>query len=198
MTTQRRTSPHRRLAIVTLGACAVTLLSPYVLRASSPLAPVACARSVIHAVPAVEKAEKKRPTVEERRKGSAEDKKPRELTFDDLKFPMERNGDFEPKLLTEDIEKLDAKRIKIRGYMLPSFQQEGITQFVLVRDNMECCFGPGAMLYDCIIIDMDEEKTATYSIRPVTVEGVFTIEELKDEEAGATLAIYHLQAVVVK
>lgn len=143
-------------------------------------------------------AEEKKPSVEERRKGDPEDKKPRELTFDDIKFEMERNADFDPKLLTEEIEKLDGKRIKIRGYMLPSFQQDGITQFVLVRDNMECCFGPGAMLYDCLIVDMNEGKTASYSIRPVTVEGVFTIEELKDEETDTVLAIYHLQAVVVK
>lgn len=139
----------------------------------------------------------KKPDVEERRKGSKDDTKPRELTFDDLKFEMERNADFDEKLLTEKIEKLDAKRIKLRGYMLPSFQQEGITQFVLVRDNMECCFGPGAMLYDCVIVDMDTDKSAAYSIRPVTVEGVFTVEELEDED-GKTLAIYHLQAVSVK
>lgn len=132
-----------------------------------------------------------------RRQGSPDDKKPRDLTFDDIKFAMERNADFHRQLLTEEIEKLDGKRIKIRGFMLPSFQQEGITQFVLVRDNMECCFGPGAMLFDCLIVDLDEGKSATYSIRPVTVEGVFTIEELTDED-HATLAIYHVQAVQVK
>lgn len=139
----------------------------------------------------------KKPSVEDRRKGDASDKKPRELTFDDIKFEMERNAEYESKLLTEEIEKLDAKRIKIRGYMLPSYQQDGITQFVLVRDNMECCFGPGAMLYDCLIVDMNEDKTASFTTRPVTVEGVFTIEELRDED-DFVLAIYHLQAVEVK
>lgn len=135
--------------------------------------------------------------VMKRRRGSPDDKKPRELTFDDIKFDMVRNAEFRRSLLTEEIEKLDGKRIKIRGYMLPSFQQEGITQFVLVRDNMECCFGPGAMLFDCLIVDMNEGKSANYSIRPVTVEGVFTIEVLQDED-DFTLAIYHLQASEVK
>ncbi len=142
-------------------------------------------------------AEKSSDDVTKRRQGSPDDKKPRELTFDDIKFAMERNADFDRKLLTEEIEKLDGKRIKLRGYMLPSFQQDGITQFVLVRDNLECCFGPGAMLFDCLIVDMDEGKSASYSIRPVTVEGVFTIEPLSDED-DVTLAIYHLQAVQVK
>ncbi len=142
-------------------------------------------------------AEKTSDDITKRRRGSPDDKKPRELTFDDIKFAMERNADFDRKLLTEEIEKLDGKRIMLRGYMLPSFQQDGITQFVLVRDNLECCFGPGAMLFDCLIVDMDEGKSASYSIRPVTVEGVFTIEPLSDED-DVTLAIYHLQAVQVK
>ncbi len=119
------------------------------------------------------------------------------MTFDDLKFEMERNADFDAKLLTEEIEKLDAKRIKLRGYMLPSFQQEGITQFVLVRDNHGMLFSACAMPYDCVIVDMDTDNVAAHSIRPVTVEGVFTVEELEDED-GKTLAIYHLQAVSVK
>jgi hypothetical protein len=132
-----------------------------------------------------------------RRQGSPDDKKPRELTFDSIKFEMVRNAEFRRSLLTEEIEKLDGKRIKIRGYMLPSFHQDGITQFILVRDNLECCFGPGAMLFDCLIVDMQEGKTASYTTRAVAVEGVFTIEELADED-GMTLAIYHLQASEVK
>jgi hypothetical protein len=44
-------------------------------------------------------------------------------------------------MLTKEIEAMDGQLIRIRGYMLPSFQQSGIKKFVLVRDNMECCFG---------------------------------------------------------
>ena len=70
--------------------------------------------------------------------------------------------------------------IRIRGYILPSFQQSGLTQFVLVRDNMECCFGPGAALFDCIVVQMAEGKTAEYTIRPVAVEGEFRFEPSLD------------------
>ena len=74
--------------------------------------------------------------------------------------------------------KLDGKKVKLRGYILPStlFKETNIEQFVLVRDNQECCFGPGAALYDCVIIEMVPGKTTNFVTRPVTVEGKFKID----------------------
>src|SRR5688572_20674696 len=71
----------------------------------------------------------------------------RDLTFDDLKFEMKKEDPFVRSLLTPKIEQLSGAKIRIRGFILPTFQQKGITRFILVRDNMECCFGPGAALY---------------------------------------------------
>lgn len=113
-----------------------------------------------------------------------------QITFDTIKFEMEKGGAFERSMLTEKIEALAGKKVELRGYILPSFQQEGIKQFVLVRDNMECCFGPGAALYDCVIVDMKPPHTAKYTVRPVTVVGIFNIDVLVQD--GETLAIYHL------
>jgi len=110
---------------------------------------------------------------------AADPQKVRDVTFDDLKFDIEKDAPFERPMLTESIEDLAGKPIRIRGYILPSFQQKGITQFVLVRDNMECCFGPGAALFDCIVVQMEPGKSVSYTIRPVAVEGVFSINEVK-------------------
>jgi hypothetical protein len=120
------------------------------------------------------------------------------VTFDDIKFEMKKDEKFKQKMLTEKITGLFDKNIRIRGYILPSFKQTGLTQFVLVRDNMECCFGPGAALYDCIIVQMVEGHTANYSVRPVTVEGKFSFQKLEDPIDGALRAIYHLDGVSVK
>ena len=62
---------------------------------------------------------------------------------------------------------------------------------MLVRDNQECCFGPGAALYDCIFVEMQPGETAEFSIRPVAVEGTFDIQEILGPD-GKHLAIYHL------
>lgn len=122
---------------------------------------------------------------------------PQQINFDTIKFDMQKGDPFDRKLITPQIEALAGQKVEIRGYILPSFQQQGIKQFVLVRDNMECCFGPGAALYDCIIVDMTPPATATYTVRPVTVRGTFNINILPGPD-GETLAIYHLDGEAVQ
>jgi hypothetical protein len=119
-----------------------------------------------------------------------------ETTFDDIKFEMELDDPFQRSLLTLKIEKLFGQRIRIRGYMYPTLKRRGLTAFVLVRDNQECCFGPGAALFDCIRVQLHPDKTAEYSIRPVAVSGVFKFEEFTDMD-GTTRAIYLLEQASV-
>jgi hypothetical protein len=116
------------------------------------------------------------------------------INFDDIQFEMEKGGAFQRSMLTERIESLSGKKVRIRGYILPQtvFTQTGITQFVLVRDNMECCFGPGAMLYDCIVIMMNPGKSTDFTSRPIAVEGTFTVDEVVRD--GQHLAIYRIDA----
>ena len=96
-------------------------------------------------------------------------------------------------MVTPAIEKLTSTKVRLRGYILPSFQQSGLTQFVLVRDNMQCCFGPGAALYDCVVVQMEPGKTTDFTSHPVAVDGVFSIQEIRGSE-NKCLAIYHLDA----
>ncbi len=122
---------------------------------------------------------------------------PKDVTFDDVKLELKKGDPYSESLLTPKIKQLDGKAIRIRGYILPSFKQDGIKQFVLVRDNMECCFGPGALLHDCILVEMLGSATATFTVRPVSVEGTFSISPLKDPD-GNFVAIYHLDGKEVK
>jgi hypothetical protein len=121
----------------------------------------------------------------------------RDISFDDIKFEMEKGAPFTRDLLPQRVTDLERQRIRIRGYILPSFQQTGLSQFVLVRDNMECCFGPGAALYDCVVVRMQPGKTADFSIRPVAVAGTFRLEELRGPD-GKHLAIYALDGEDVR
>lgn len=121
----------------------------------------------------------------------------REITFDDLKLPLEKGEPFDRGILPPAVDALQGQRVRIRGYILPSFQQRGITQFVLVRDNMECCFGPGALLHDCVVVRMRPGKSADFSIRPVAVAGSFRIEELKGPD-GKHLAVYAIDGDAVE
>ena len=121
----------------------------------------------------------------------------REITFDDIKLEMQKGEPFARDRLTPRVEELERQRVRIRGYILPSFQQSGLTQFVLVRDNQECCFGPGAALHDCVVVRMQAGRTADFSIRPVAVEGRFRVEELRGPD-GRHLAIYALDGESVQ
>jgi hypothetical protein len=118
-------------------------------------------------------------------------------TFDNLRFEMQVGEPFRAEMLTESIRALDGQHIRIRGYILPTAQKRGIKQFVLVRDNQECCFGPGAALFDCILVEMQPGKTAEFSIRPVAVAGTFNLREFRGPE-GQHLAIYHMDAETVQ
>jgi hypothetical protein len=122
--------------------------------------------------------------------------RPYDKTFDDLRFDIQPGQPFHREMLPDGIEAMAGQRIRIRGYILPTPQKRGIKTFVLVRDNQECCFGPGAALYDCILVEMKPGTAAEYSIRPVAVEGTFDIEEVKN--GGMHLAIYHLDAESVR
>ncbi len=114
-----------------------------------------------------------------------------ELTFDDIKFDMETGGDFEREMIGDPIESLAGKRIRIRGYIYPTTMQRP-KSFILVRDNMECCFGPGAALYDCVRVEMKPPKQAEYTTRPVAVEGTFSVEIIDFD--GMVMSIYRLDA----
>jgi len=124
-----------------------------------------------------------------------------EITFDDLKFDIEIGAEFKPEMITKELKELDTKTFKLRGFILPTsvFQQSGIKQFVLVRDNQECCFGPGAAIYDCVIVNMIPGKTTNFATRVITVKGKLEIDtESYQYPDGGYYAIYRMTAEEVK
>ena len=121
---------------------------------------------------------------------------PENVTFDDVKFEFEKNEDFSRQILTDKINNFEGKRIKIRGFIRPSFKQTGIEKFILVRDNQECCFGPGAMIYDCMIVGLTRGTATEFTTRPITVEGDFYLKEFEGPD-GKLWAIYRLRNATV-
>ncbi len=139
--------------------------------------------------------------VAQERKAREAARKRGEITFDDLKFDIEKGGTFKQEMITDSIDELNKKVVKLRGFILPTsvFQQSGIKQFVLVRDNQECCFGPGAALYDCVIIEMAEGKTTNFSTRVVSVKGKLEVDpESFQYPDGGHYAIYKMTAEEVR
>jgi hypothetical protein len=120
-----------------------------------------------------------------------------ELTFDNLKFEMEKGGDFERSLLTPEINSYNNSIVRLRGYIRPSFSQTGLTKFIFVRDNKECCFGPGAAIYDCVLVKLASGSKTDFTVRPVTIEGKFSLKEYKGPD-GKVWSIYRMSDTHVK
>lgn len=130
------------------------------------------------------------------------------INFDDLIMDVEKDAAVTEDDLTKRIkEKINGRKVKLRGYMLPStiFQSKNIKAFVLVRDNLECCFGPGAAIYDCVYINMVGDNSAEFKRTPVTVEGEFEVDMEtykypggKGPRGASHLAIFKINATSVK
>lgn len=101
------------------------------------------------------------------------------ITFDNLMFDMKPTDVFSPTMFNDAVRDLFGKKVKLRGYIHPgsAMVEKGLTQFVFVRDDQACCFGPGALLYDNVVVKMKPGKTANFSIRPIAVEGELSYQE---------------------
>lgn len=123
-----------------------------------------------------------------------------EITFDDLKFDIEPDAPYDASMLTDSIRELEGKTVKLSGFILPGnlFRETDIEEFVLVRDNQECCFGPGAALFDCVVVNLVGGVKTNFTTRPVTVTGKFALKEYKYPDDSGHFAIFNLQGTAVK
>ena len=76
-----------------------------------------------------------------------------------------------------DVEKLNGEKIFLKGYMYPMQQKTGLTAFVLVKDNQQCCFGGQPAVTDMIEIHMQEGRTAKDFRGLTSVAGVFRVAQ---------------------
>ena len=101
-----------------------------------------------------------------------------------------------PKLLPDWLKQLDGKKIRVRGFMYPSFLETGIERFVLARDNQICCFGRDPKIYDLVIVTLKNDVTTDYiQGRPFDVVGVFHIRSEIPE--GGLAGLYTIDNAIV-
>lgn len=143
----------------------------------------------------------------EERKSSQADLEKGDISFDDLKFEIEKDEAFDAKKMTDTLRFLNGRTVKLSGYILPStlFKETDINEFVLVRDNQECCFGPGAALFDCVMIEMAPGITTNFVTRPVTVKGKFVFDPKKYQyppgvgpKGASHFAVFRIEGVQVR
>ena len=124
------------------------------------------------------------------------------VTFDDVDLLKVLNMEpvlaEAPQLMPGWLKGLEGKRIRLRGFMYPTFQDTGIEVFLLARDNDICCFGRSPKVYDIIKVSMKEGETTDYiQGRPFDVIGVFHIADKAEVAEDALPKLYSLTDAVV-
>lgn len=97
--------------------------------------------------------------------------------------------------LHKDVAPLIGKSIYIKGYMWQTQRPDGLTDFVFLKDNGDCCFGGKAKPHDMMVVRMNDGKTTrSYEGTMIAVAGVLNA----DVQAGEDDPVYTIDADIVK
>lgn len=107
---------------------------------------------------------------------------------------VELDAEEAPPELPSDIAELDGELIAIEGFMNPlAFDREGVSQFALVNDPLNCCFGATPSMNHWIDVTLPEgERTAFYSLDPVAVYGRLEVGEAFED--GFVVSLFRMRA----
>lgn len=87
---------------------------------------------------------------------------------------------------------VDGKDVLLKGYMYPGSEQEGIVQFLLVRDQGDCCFGGNPKITDRVLVTLSDRDGIDFTPRLVKIAGRFAVRpEVPAAVEGGVL--YHLE-----
>lgn len=116
-------------------------------------------------------------------------------------------GDMKPDSLEErgsipiprDIAALAGKKVFIKGYVRPGSQRTISGEFLLVRDNNQCCFGDISKVkyYDQIQVKLTGKQAANFDLRLYRVGGTLMINPA-NLGRGPEFPVYSLVADYLK
>jgi hypothetical protein len=88
-------------------------------------------------------------------------------------------------------EALNGKKIYIPGYMYPGRKSQGITRFMLCRDNGTCCFGGQPKLNDMVDVKLKEGLTVDQTSSLRGIGGTLRVNPEKDP-GGLGTVLFHI------
>ncbi len=94
---------------------------------------------------------------------------------------------------------LDGQQVFIKGYVYPGSQTQGIRQFLLVRDQGDCCFGGDPKITDRIQVQLADTRGFTHTSRLHKLAGTFRIDRREKAYGEAPGAVfYHLEGAQLR
>jgi hypothetical protein len=86
----------------------------------------------------------------------------------------------------------DGRDVLLKGFMYPGKQTHGIRQFLLVRDQGDCCFGGNPKITDRVLVQLAETVGIDFTPRLVKIAGRFHVRPAGAPEIGGGV-VYHLE-----
>jgi hypothetical protein len=111
------------------------------------------------------------------------------LSFDELQPDPANAGQTVPLTAT----RLDGQRVFLKGYVFPGRERHGIKNFVLVRDNLQCCFGGNPKLTDMVEVKLAGNLAMDFTTNLRRVAGTFHVAPGAGID-GLPRVVYHLDA----
>lgn len=124
----------------------------------------------------------------------------RTIQFSDLELGTLADVDIlSPESLNEipePIRKLSGKRVTVKAFMFPTYQEKGINNFALTTQDYVMVFTKKMRIDACIEVNLKPNTTTEYVQRPITVTGTFEIRPTVYSKDSMTL--YRLTDAVVE
>jgi len=105
-----------------------------------------------------------------------------------------------PDAVPDTARAMDGKDVLLKGYMYPGKQQRDIVQFLLVRDQGDCCFGGNPKITDRVLVQMNDParpRGVDFSQRLTKIAGRFRIEPTGTAVLDGGV-LYHLENAVAR
>ena len=124
----------------------------------------------------------------------------KDITFDfvaDYVYEFPEPGQPARDQIPQKIKDLAGKKVAIKGFMIPiRTEGEQVVEFILVRNQMACCYGAVPRMNEWVHVKMAEKCYAPYAIDiPITVFGTLEVGEVYED--GIVMSLYRMQSTHV-
>jgi hypothetical protein len=124
-----------------------------------------------------------------------------DVDLDELAVSLGRSETFSLDKVPRTIRLLHNRKIRIRGYMLPAFEETGITEFTFNGETRSkaCSWAANlnyVPLHYYIDVRLLEGHRVDHSFEPFEVEGIFRIEPVIID--GELITLFRIEAATLK
>lgn len=102
-----------------------------------------------------------------------------------------------PTAVPDSARAADGRDVLLKGFIYPGKQQQGLTQFLLVRDQGDCCFGGNPKITDRVLVQLADPAGIDFTPGLTKVAGRFRVQPVGDAALQGGV-LYHLDQAHVR